>query len=143
MQERIIFGIKAFLTACGYVFLFAVLIWDPANLIILTGSPTSEYDDGAKAAGCALIAAMVFAIHRIPTRVGHRDEYLELLIWILVTSATFMAAWWWLSDETGGNPRPYLEEILIVAGVITVTGLLSLAVGAGGSLLFGKRKRDD
>ena len=143
MQEKVIFGVKAFLTVCGYVFLFAILIWDPANVITFTGSSTSEYDDGAKAAGCALMAAMAFAIHRIPTRVGPWDDYLEWLTWILVTFATFMAAWWWLSDETGGNPRPYLEEILIVAGVITVAGVLSLTTGAVANLLFWKRKRDD
>ena len=143
MRERIIFGAKAFLAASGYLFLFAVLIWDPANIVTFTGRSTSEYDDGAKAAGCALIAAMAFAIHRIPTKVGAWGQYLQRLTWILVTFATFMAAWWWLSDETGGNPRPYLEEILIVAGVIAVTGLLSIAVGAGGGLLFGRRKRDD
>ena len=143
MQDRFVFGIKAFLVACGYLFLFAVITWDPANIVTFTGRTTSEYDDGAKAAGFALITAMAFAIHRIPTKVGAWDQYLEWITWILVTFATFMTAWWWLSDETGGNPRPYLEEILIVAGVIAVTGLVSIVVGAGGGLLFGRRKRDD
>ena len=143
MPDKAVFGFKATATTCGYIFLFAILIWDPANIITFTGRSTSEYDDGAKAAGCALIAALAIAIQRIPTRVGEWDRYIEWFIWTLGTLAAFMAAWSWLSDETDGNPWPYLEEVVILAGVIVIVGLVALGTGAVGGMLFGKRERKE
>ena len=62
MQERAMLGTKVVLTICGYVFLGAISIWDPANIVTFTGRSESAYDDGAKAASFALIAALAIAI---------------------------------------------------------------------------------
>ena len=104
------------MTACSYLFLFAVIIWDPANLITFTGESQSDYDDGARAAGFALIAAMAIVIQRIPGQETSTGKAIDLLLGIAATFTTFMAAWWWLADETNGNPHLYLEEILVVPG---------------------------
>ena len=138
MRDRVILWTKVVLTAVGYVFLFAVSMWDPANLITLTGESQSDYDDGAKAASFALVAALAIAIQRIRTDEDQTGKYIDLVIWILGTSAAFLAAWYWLSDETGGNPRPYLEEVLIIGGIVVVAGLVSLGGGAAIGLLLRK-----
>ena len=68
MREKIALWVKGILTACSYVFLFAIALWDPANIITFTGETVSAYDDRAKAAGYALLAATSIAIHRMPTQ---------------------------------------------------------------------------
>ena len=141
MRERTIFGTKVVLTICGYLFLFATAIWDPANIITFTGRSESNYDDGARAASFALVAALAIAIQRIPTDEVQWHKHLDFLIWLLGTSAAFLAAWWWLSDETNGNPKPYLEEVLIIGGVIAVAGLVSIGGGAVIGSVLGKWDR--
>ena len=138
MRDRVILWTKVVLTAFGYVFLFAVSMWDPANLITFTGESQSGYDDGSKAASFALVAALAIAVQRIPIDEDQTSKYIDLVIWILGTSAAFLAAWYWLSDETGGNPRPYLEEVLIIGGIVVVAGLVSLGGGAVIGLLLRK-----
>jgi hypothetical protein len=51
----------------------------------------------------------------------------------------FLTAWYWLKDETG-DPQPYLEEILIVGGVIVLTVVVPMFAGAGFSWWRDKRK---
>ena len=139
-REKIAIWIKGTLTACGYVFLFATWMLDPANIITITGE-SPAYDDGARAASFALIAAMAIAVSRIPAGETAADKAIEWSVWILMAFATFMAAWWWLADETNGNPQVYLEEMLFVAGALVIAGVASLALGAGGSALLSWRPR--
>ena len=122
--------IKLLLTLLGAVFLGAISLMDPANFITLTGAAAAVYDDGAKAASFALVAAMMIAVHRMP--VGDRPEskLTDLVSWIVMAAAGFMAAWSWLKDETG-NPWPYLEEILVVGGVLILAVVVPMLAGAG------------
>ena len=138
MRDRIILWTKVILTALGYVFLFATAMWDPANIITFTGRSESANDDGARAAGYALIAALAIAIQRIPTGEDYRGKYIDFVVWMLGTSAAFLAAWFWLADETDGNPNPYLEEVLVIGLIVAVAGLVSIGGGAVLGLLLRK-----
>ena len=115
--QKSLIWVKAILTLLGSLLFAAVQMSDPANFITLTGEAASVYDDGAKAASSALIAAMALAVQRLHTGEFREDKLVDFAAWTLMATAGFFAAWHWLKDETG-NPRPYLEEILFVAGVI-------------------------
>ena len=117
-REKLATWVKGILTGWGYVFVLAVSQWDPANIITFTGKSQSDYDDGAKAAGYALIAAMVFAINRMPTQESPAGKLIEYALL-------------------------YLEEILVVAVVVIIAGGVSLAVGAGVNMIFGKPSPED
>ena len=140
MQGKILLWFKVILTLLGAVFLSAISATDPANLIRFTGRAGPDYDDGAKAASFALIAAMAIAIQRISTGESREDKWVDRLSWALTASAAFLAAWFWLKDETGSNPLPYLEEILIVGGVIVLTVVIPMVAGAGISWLNERRR---
>ena len=136
MGPRIRIAIKTVLTAWAFACLVANSLTDPANLITFTGESQAAYDAGAKAAGYALIAAMGIAIQRIPGGEEDADRGLDLLLWLLNGSAAFLAAWFWLADETGNDPTPYLEEILVIGGVIIISLTMSVAGGAAAGLLY-------
>ena len=139
MQGKILLWFKVILTLLGAVFLFAISVSDPGNFITLTGEAAEIYDDGVKAASFALLAAMAIAIQRIPTGENREDKWVDRSVWALMVVAGFLAAWYWLKDETG-NPRPYLEEILIVGAVIALTVVAPMLAGAGLSWWTDRRK---
>ena len=143
MQERFLLWTKAILTLIGALFLGAIQTTDPANLINFTGRSEVVYDVGAKAAGFALIAAMAIAVQRMPKGESREDQWVDRLAWALAASAAFLAAWYWLEDETGSKPWPYLEEILIVGGVIVLTVVVPMVGGGVFGWLNDKRKRRD
>ena len=66
----------------------------------------------------------------------------DLCAWGVMATAGFLAAWYWLKDETG-NPLPYLEEILIVGAVLVVAVVIPMFAGAGVSWLRGRGKGGD
>ncbi len=141
MGEKVVLWVKAILTLLGAIFLAAVHIADPANLITLTGKSDVRYDDGAKAASFALIAALAIAVQRMPTGKSRDEKSINLVVWVLAATSAFLAAWYWLADETDGDPWPYLEEILVIGGLVVLTVVIPIAVGA----LFGwlnKRRRE-
>ena len=130
MQEKILLWFKAILTLFGAVLLAAVQSSDPANFIRLTGKAASVYDDGAKAASFALIAAMAIAVQRLHTGQNREDKLVDLAAWGVMAAAGFLAAWYWLKDETG-DPKPYLEEILFAGGVIVLLVVVPALIGVG------------
>ena len=142
MLVKSLIWIKAILTLLGSVLLAAVQVSDPANFITLTGEAASIYDDGAKAASFALIAAMAMAVQRLHTGENREDKLVDLAAWAVMAGAGFLAAWYWLKDETG-DPQPYLEEILIAGGFIVVLMVVPMFAGAGLSWWRDKRKRGD
>ena len=139
MQEKILLWFKAFLTLAGAVFLAAVQVSDPANFITLTGEAASNYDDGVRAASFAVVAAMMIAVQRVPTGDRPESPWLDLAAWAVMATGGFLAAWYWFKEETG-DPQPYLEEILIVGGVIVLTIVVPMFAGAGLSWWRDKRR---
>ena len=140
LLQKSLIWIKAILTLLGSVLLSAVQVSDPANFITLTGEAASVYDDGAKAASFALVAAMAIAVQRLHTGDNREDKLVDLATWAVMAAAGFMAAWYWLKDETG-DPLPYLEEILIVGFVIVVFVVVPIFAGAGLSWWRDRRRR--
>ena len=89
------------------------------------------------------MAAMAIAIQRMPTGEGREDKIIALLVWALTATAAFLAAWYWLADETENNPGPYLEEILVVGGVIVLTVVVPMVGGGVFGWMNEKRRAKD
>ena len=103
MKGQAVLWAKAILALVGLVFVGAIQMTEPANLLTLTGDAASVYDDGAKAASFALVAAMMLAIERMPTGKSGLSKFVGLSALAVMAAAGFLAAWYWLKDETG-NP---------------------------------------
>ena len=142
MMGKSMIWIKAILVVLGSVLLAAVQVSDPANFIRLTGEAASVYDDGARAASFAVIAAMAIAVQRLHTGEKREDKLVDLAAWSVMAAAGFLAAWNWLKDETV-DPLPYLEEILFAAGVIVVLIVIPALIGVGISWWRDRQKSGD
>ena len=93
------------------------------------------FDDGVKAAFFALASAASLTITWIPLSEGRAGKDAHTAARLVPVLSAGLAAWFWLSNETSGNPMPYVSSLAALFGaLLAALGVPLFAVFTLGAL---------
>ena len=86
------------------------------------------FTDGVRAAMFAMIAAATLFIALLPRDDSETDVLVGRLSQLCSVIAAFLAGLFWLMDETGRQPGPYIIVLLAVTGALSTFLVITIAV---------------
>ena len=99
-------------------------------LLVVAGVKENQFDnltfdEGVKAAFFALASAASLIIIWIPQSKSRAGKDVHWVARLVPALSAGLAAWFWLSKETGGNPMPYVIEVSILFGMLLAAIVVS------------------